>query len=551
MNYLIIIIGPTAIGKTALSIALAKHFDCEIISCDSRQFFKDMKIGTAVPNEEELAAATHHFIQNKSIFENYSVGNFEQEALAKLDELFQKKNVQIMVGGSGLYVDAVLKGFDEFPEIDGSVRNEINTKYETLGIEYLKQQLQKLDLEYYNKLSNENPQTLQNPQRMKRFVEVCIGTGKPYSSFIGILKNTRNFTPIIIGLEAERAIMYDRINKRVDKMMQEGLLEEVKSLYSNKNLNALQTVGYRELFDYLDRKTTLDFAVEQIKMNTRRFAKRQITWFKRTENAVWFDYLTDTKEIISNLSSKILNSKNMPISPNFTSIFEQEFEINFLQCYPNGLLKYTDLCNILQITAGIHADLGGISFSDMQAFHQAWVLSRMRLEITNLPKWKEKITVKTWINSLENSRSTRCLELYCGAEKLVGCETFWVVMNTQTRKPENLALPHEHFTKFPENNATEKRVQKINLGFDFEEVSQYNVQLSDIDIVNHANNVKYLEWCLNVIDIKLILKQKIKGFEMNFLKELNLNDAVIISNCETTYTISKDEKVCFALDLIL
>lgn len=309
MNYLIIIIGPTAIGKTALSIALAKHYGCDIISCDSRQFFKEMEIGTAVPDIEELAAATHHFIQNKSIFENYSVGDFEQEALEKLDELFQKNNVQIMVGGSGLYVDAVLKGFDDFPEIDASARTTINQNYEQFGIEYLQQQLQELDETYYQKLALENPQTLQNPQRMKRFVEVCIGTGKPYSSFIEIRKNTRNFSPIIIGLEAERAIMYDRINKRVDKMMQEGLLEEVKSLYSNKNLNALQTVGYRELFDYLDRKTTLDFAIEQIKMNTRRFAKRQITWFKRTENAVWFDYLTDTKEIISNLSSKILNSK--------------------------------------------------------------------------------------------------------------------------------------------------------------------------------------------------------------------------------------------------
>jgi len=308
MNYLITIIGPTAIGKTALSISLAQHFGCAIISCDSRQFFKEMKIGTAVPSDDELAAATHHFIQNKSIFESYSVGDFEQEALAKMDELFQKNNIQIMVGGSGLYVDAVLKGFDDFPDIDNSVRDTINAKFDSLGIEYLQEQLQELDSEYYTKLSTENPQTLQNPQRMKRFVEVCLGTGKPYSSFIGKRKNVRNFTPIVIGLEADRDVMYDRINQRVDIMLNEGLLAEAQSLYPNKNLNALQTVGYRELFDYFEEKNTLEFAIEQIKMNTRRFAKRQITWFKRTENVSWFDYMTDRKEIISAIKSKIHNS---------------------------------------------------------------------------------------------------------------------------------------------------------------------------------------------------------------------------------------------------
>lgn len=307
MNYLITVIGPTAIGKTALSIALAHHFGCEIISCDSRQFFKEMKIGTAVPNEEELAAAPHHFIQNKSIFERYSVGDFEQDALAKLAELFTKNNIQIMVGGSGLYVDAVLKGFDEFPEIDAAVRETINQQFETLGIAYLQEQLQALDLEYYEKLTLENPQTLQNPQRMKRFVEVCMGSGKPYSSYIGKRKNNRNFTPIVIGLEADREIMYNRINQRVDIMLNEGLLEEAQILYPNKDLNALQTVGYRELFEHFDGTTTLDFAVEQIKMNTRRFAKRQITWFKRVENADWFDYLTDKKEIINKIESKIHN----------------------------------------------------------------------------------------------------------------------------------------------------------------------------------------------------------------------------------------------------
>lgn len=307
MNYLITIIGPTAIGKTALSIALAQHFGCEIISCDSRQFFKEMYIGTAVPSEVELASATHHFIQNKSIFEKYSVGDFETEALEKLDELFAKNNIQIMVGGSGLYVDAVLKGFDEFPDIEDGVRTEINSKFHALGIEFLQDKLKELDPDYYKKLEKENPQTLQNPQRMKRFVEVCIGSGLPYSYFIGKRNIKRNFTPIIIGLETDREIMYDRINKRVELMFNAGLVDEVKQLLPHKIRNALQTVGYRELFDYFEGKCTLEFAKEQIKQNTRRFAKRQMTWFKRTENVVWFDYGTDKNEIIQSIDSKILN----------------------------------------------------------------------------------------------------------------------------------------------------------------------------------------------------------------------------------------------------
>jgi tRNA dimethylallyltransferase len=305
LNYLITIIGPTAIGKTALSIALAKQFCCEIISCDSRQFFKEMKIGTAVPSDEELKAAHHHFIQNKSIFETYSVGDFEEEALQKLDELFSKNNIQIMVGGSGLYVDAVLKGFDEFPEINEEIRNRLNEDYEKFGIDFLVSELQKFDPNYFQYLKDNNPQTLQNPQRMKRFVEVCKGTNLPYSGFLGKRKNERNFTPIIIGLEAEREIMYDRINQRVDIMMNDGLLQEASNLLLHKNLNALQTVGYRELFAFLENKISLDFAIEEIKKNTRRFAKRQITWFKRTENTMWFDYHTDKEQIIETIKSKI------------------------------------------------------------------------------------------------------------------------------------------------------------------------------------------------------------------------------------------------------
>jgi tRNA dimethylallyltransferase len=304
-NYLITIIGPTAIGKTALSIKLAKYFGCEIISCDSRQFFKEMNIGTAVPSADELVSAPHHFIQNKSIFENYSVGDFETEALQKLDELFHQNSIQIMVGGSGLYVDAVLKGFDEFPEIDASVREEINRNYDKLGIEFLQSKLKELDPTYYQKIEKENLQTLQNPQRMKRFVEVCIGSGKPYSSFIGKRKNQRNFTPIVIGLEADRELMYQRINKRVDIMINQGLFEEAKTLYPNKHLNALQTVGYRELFDHFEQKISLQEAIELIKMNTRRFAKRQMTWFKRTENATWFDFQIPLDKIINGINKKM------------------------------------------------------------------------------------------------------------------------------------------------------------------------------------------------------------------------------------------------------
>jgi tRNA dimethylallyltransferase len=305
LKYLITIIGPTAIGKTSLSIALAKYYNCEIVSCDSRQFFKEMRIGTAVPSEIELSQAKHHFIQNKSIFENYSVGDFEKEAISKLDELFTTNDFAVLVGGSGLYVDAVLKGFDAFPEIDETIRNKVRNNYEQKGLLYLQQKLQELDIDYFEILTNENPQTLQNPQRMMRFVEVCIGSGKPYSSFLNKEKNKRNFTPILIGLEAEREIIYDRINQRVDLMMSEGLLAEAKKLFPNKELNGLQTVGYHELFQYLDKEISFDFAVEEIKKNTRRFSKRQMTWFKRVANVTWFNYESELEKIINFIDLKI------------------------------------------------------------------------------------------------------------------------------------------------------------------------------------------------------------------------------------------------------
>jgi len=307
-KFLITIVGPTAIGKTALSISLAQHFNCDILSCDSRQFFKEMNIGTAVPSLEELALAKHHFIQNKSIFDTYNVGDFEKEAIAKLDELFLTNNLVILVGGSGLYVDAILKGFDTFPEISPDIRKTIQSNYEKLGIAYLQKQLQELDPTYFQKLALENPQTLQNPQRMMRFVEVCLGSGAPYSSFLNQKQNSRNFTPILIGLEAERTVIYDRINQRVDSMMNQGLLAEAKELFPYKELNALQTVGYRELFSFFEGEFTLEFAIEEIKKNTRRFSKRQLTWFKRNEETKWFDYLTDKDEIIKYLANRIILS---------------------------------------------------------------------------------------------------------------------------------------------------------------------------------------------------------------------------------------------------
>jgi len=245
----------------------------------------------------------------------------------------------------------------------------------------------------------------------------------------------------------------------------------------------------------------------------------------------------------------------MPISPNFTSIFSKDWEINFTQCMPNEYLKYTDLCNILQLTAAAHSDVGGISFSDMQEFNQAWVLSRMRVEISELPKWKDIVTVKTWINTLENSRSVRALEMYVNGVKIVGCETFWAVFNTKIRRPEALALPFEHFELYPDIKATATPFSKINLTHEKESVFEKRVVLSDLDIVNHVNNVKYLEWCLDFVEDDTILSQKIASFEMNFMKELSIKDKVIIHENLTSdaliFSITKEEKNCFALQLNL
>ncbi len=299
-KYLISVVGATAIGKTSLSIQLAKHFKTEIISCDSRQFYKEMSIGTAVPSKKELLEVPHHFIQNRSIFDEYSVGQFEKDALAKLDELFNKYHVVIMVGGSGLYANAVINGLDYFPEINSEIRETLNLQLKTNGIEELQQQLKELDFESYQTIE------ITNPHRLIRALEVCIGSKKPYSSFKNATKKTRPFKTIKVGLTADREIMYNRINKRVDIMIEEGLVEEAKKLYAHKHLNALQTVGYRELFNYFDNNYSLAFAIEEIKKNTRRFAKRQVTWNKKDTEIIWFDFSEQPSEIIKNITPLIV-----------------------------------------------------------------------------------------------------------------------------------------------------------------------------------------------------------------------------------------------------
>jgi len=267
-KYLLTVSGTTAIGKTALAIKLAKHYKAEIISADSRQFFKEMAIGTAVPSKKELAEVPHHFIQNISIFDNYSVGNFERDALQKIKELHQKNDVVILVGGSGLYINAVLKGLDNFPTVDKQIREDLKSELAEKGIESLQKKLLELDEKSYNTIA------IDNPQRLIRALEISIGSGKPYSSYLKKYKCKRDFIPVKIGLTAERQLIYDRINQRVEIMIKQGLLDEAKKLYPYRKLNALQTVGYRELFSYFDGDYSKEFAIDEIKKNTRRFAKR-------------------------------------------------------------------------------------------------------------------------------------------------------------------------------------------------------------------------------------------------------------------------------------
>ncbi|UZO79377.1 tRNA (adenosine(37)-N6)-dimethylallyltransferase MiaA [Aquimarina sp. ERC-38] len=297
---LLVVVGPTAIGKTNVAIQLAQHYKCEIISADSRQFYKEMNIGTAVPTPSELAAATHHFIQHRSIHEpTYSVGDYETDAIQLLDTLYNKNNTAILVGGSGLYIDAVTKGLDVFPVVRPEIKEEVAALYKNEGFASVQKLLIENDPEY-SKIVD-----LQNIQRVLRALEVTLSSSQPYSSFLTNAVKTRNFTPVFIGLTADRTVIYERINKRVEKMITEGLIEEVKSLQAYQHLNALNTVGYKEVFKYLERNYSLDFTINEIQKNTRRFAKRQGTWFRKNKDIRWFDYTTPIEDIITHIDTSL------------------------------------------------------------------------------------------------------------------------------------------------------------------------------------------------------------------------------------------------------
>ncbi|MDG4946177.1 tRNA (adenosine(37)-N6)-dimethylallyltransferase MiaA [Weeksellaceae bacterium KMM 9713] len=300
-KYLIVIVGPTAIGKTSMAIEVAKHCNTEILSSDSRQFYKEMRIGTAVPSQEELSAVKHHFIQHLSVHQAYSVGDFERDAIAFIDDYFKTHNTLVMVGGSGLYEKAVTQGLDEFPEVDPEIRKQLNDELDLKGLTELQEELKAADPSYYEEID------LENPHRVIRALEIIRGTGKPFSSFLSKNSKKRNFETIKIGLILERSEIYDRINRRVDLMMEEGLLEEVESLYALKQLNALNTVGYSELFNYLDEVWDLEFAVSEIKKNTRRFAKRQLTWYRKDEQLTWFNP-KEKQEVIEFIENQINSS---------------------------------------------------------------------------------------------------------------------------------------------------------------------------------------------------------------------------------------------------
>ncbi len=274
-RYLVVISGPTASGKTGIAIAVAQHFHTEIISADARQFYREMQIGTAKPSPAELALVKHHFIDTLSISEPYDAGKYEQEVIQLLDILFRKKNILILCGGSGLFINAITRGLDTFPEIDPPIREQLSAQLVQEGLVALQEELKQKDPDYYAKAD------VQNPQRVLRALEVIRSTGMPFSSFHSGEAKHRDFTVLHICIETERTVLYDRINARVDKMMAAGLLEEARALYPQRSLNALQTVGYQELFDYFENKISLGEAVARIKQNTRRYAKRQMTWFRK------------------------------------------------------------------------------------------------------------------------------------------------------------------------------------------------------------------------------------------------------------------------------
>jgi tRNA dimethylallyltransferase len=282
-NFLIVLLGPTGVGKTDISIEVAERFDCEIISADSRQFFREMNIGTAIPSEFQINKIKHHFIHFISVSDYYSASLFERDVLELLPSLFNKKNIVLMTGGSGLYIDAVCNGYDDIPDVDPIFRNKYISMYNEDGIEALKATLKLLDPEHFSKVD------LNNHKRIMRALEICETTGRPYSSFLKKQKKERDFKIIKIGLERDRDELYKRINSRVDEMIQMGLEEEARQLYTYRHLNALNSVGYREFFDFFDGKITRDKAIELIKRNSRRYAKRQFTWWSNDMQIKWFN----------------------------------------------------------------------------------------------------------------------------------------------------------------------------------------------------------------------------------------------------------------------
>ncbi len=297
MKKLISIIGTTGIGKTKLAIEIAKHFETEIISCDSRQFFIEMNIGTATPSAAELAEVPHHFIGNLSVNDYYSIGQYEREAIQKIEDLFQKHDVVVLVGGSMMYEKAVIEGLHDLPEANEENQQKLEQILENDGIESLQHILKDLDQEYYKKVDKDNP------RRLFRAIDIIWQTGKSYTLNISDQITQRNFETIRIGIEAPREIIYDRINQRVDLMLENGLLEEAELLILFKNNLALQTVGYSELFKYFDGTFTLDFAIEEIKKNSRRFAKRQLTWYRKEENINWVNFENSVQESLSLLQT--------------------------------------------------------------------------------------------------------------------------------------------------------------------------------------------------------------------------------------------------------
>jgi tRNA dimethylallyltransferase len=281
-KFLISVVGATAVGKTEMAIRLAKHFQTEVISADSRQFFKELSIGTAKPTPAEMQGVVHHLVDNLSIKQNYTATDFERDALAILEKLFTEKNIVVLAGGSGLYCKALWEGFDDIPDVPDIIRKQVVEMYQEKGLSFLQSELQKWDEIYFRQVD------IQNPQRLMRALEVCYATGKPFSSFRRGKKTQRNFQNIKIGLERPRQELYERINQRMDLMLSQGLLQEAQSLYPYRMHNALQTVGYREIFDYLEGKQDWENTIRLLKQNSRHYAKRQITWFKKDTEIIWF-----------------------------------------------------------------------------------------------------------------------------------------------------------------------------------------------------------------------------------------------------------------------